>query len=138
MSLEKDKYEAMRWLGTAKEDLDASRALLEKQKYSHACFFAQQCGEKAVKALWLGLGEDPWGHSIQKLISEIPDNRIRSRMEKLLEEGSTLDRYYIPTRYPNGLPDLTPGKVYFQKDADICLNTAHRILEEAEIILETI
>ncbi len=22
-----------------------------------------------------------------------------------------LDQYYIPTRYPNGLPDLTPGEV---------------------------
>jgi len=128
----------MRWLGTAKEDLDASRALQEKQKYSHACFFAQQSGEKAVKALWLGLGEDPWGHSIQKLISEMPDSRIKSRMEELLEEGSTLDRYYIPTRYPNGLPDLTPGKAYFKKDADLCINTAQRILEEAEIILETL
>ena len=137
MSLEKDRYEATRWLGTAKEDLDASRALLEKEKFSHACFCAQQCGEKAVKALWVGMGEDPWGHSIQKLISEIPDKRVRSRMEKLLEEGSTLDRYYIPTRYPNGLPDLTPGKVYFQRDAVLCIQTAQRILEEAELMLET-
>ena len=138
MSLEKDKYEAMRWLGTAKEDLEASRALLEKEKFSHACFFAQQCGGKAVKALWICMGEDPWGHSIQKLISEIPDKGVRSRMEKLLEEGATLDRYYIPTRYPNGLPDLTPGKVYFQKDAELCIHTAQHILEEAGKLLETL
>ena len=138
MSLEKDKYEATRWLGTAREDLDASHALLEKEKFSHACFFAQQCGEKAVKALWVGRGEDPWGHSIQKLISEIPDNGVRSRMEKLLEEGSTLDRYYIPTRYPYGIPDLTPGKVYFKKDEELCIHAARRILEEASTLLETL
>ena len=101
-------------------------------------FFAQQCGEKAVKALWVGRGEDPWGHSIQKLISEIPDNGVRSRMEKLLEEGSTLDRYYIPTRYPNGIPDLTPGKVYFKKDAELCIHAARRILQEASTLLETL
>jgi HEPN domain-containing protein len=138
MSLEKDKYEAMRWLGTAKEDLEASRALLEKEKFSHACFFAQQCGEKAVKAIWIGMAEDPWGHSTQKLIHEIPDKRVRHRMEKLLEEGATLDRYYIPTRYPNGLPDLTPGKVYFRKDAELCIHTAQRILEEAGKLIETL
>jgi HEPN domain-containing protein len=32
-------------------------------------------------------------------------------------DAAALDRFYIPTRYPNGLPDLTPGKYYFQKDA---------------------
>ncbi len=91
-----------------------------------------------MKALWISMGEDPWGHSIQKLISEIPDKGVRSRMEKLLEEGATLDRYYIPTRYPNGLPDLTPGKVYFQKDSELCIHTAQRILQEAEKLLATL
>jgi HEPN domain-containing protein len=38
-----------------------------------------------------------------------------------------LDRYYIPTRYPNGLPDLTPGQVYFRKDAEICLESGDRL-----------
>ena len=68
MSLDKEQYEAQRWLETAREDLDAAKALLEKGKFSHACFFCQQSGEKALKAIWYFLGEDPWGHSIQKLI----------------------------------------------------------------------
>jgi len=136
MSRDKEKYEAMRWVDTASEDLDAAHTLLEKGKYSHACFFAQQCGEKALKALWYALDEDPWGHSIQKLISELPDQRVKTRMEKLIEDGSTLDRYYIPTRYPNGLPDLTPGKYYFQKDAELCIKTAQRILDKAKECLD--
>ncbi len=43
-------------------------------------------------------------------------------------EGLLLDRYYIPTCYPNGLPDLTPGQVYFRRDAEICLESSHQLL----------
>lgn len=129
MSRDKELYEAQRWLETGNEDLGAARALLEKDKFSHACFFAQQAGEKALKALWFFIGEDPWGHSIQKLISEFPDPSIRNLMENLIEEASVLDRYYIPTRYPNGLPDLTPGKYYFRKDVLLCIDAAQRLLD---------
>jgi HEPN domain-containing protein len=132
MSLDKERYEAQRWLETAREDLDAAQALSDKEKYSHSCFFAQQSGEKALKALWFFLGEDPWGHSIQKLMSELPDPEIRSRLAEFLEMGAVLDRYYIPTRYPNGLPDLTPGKVYFQKDASHCIDSARRLLDQVK------
>ena len=132
MSQDKLIYEAQRWLDTAAEDLDAARALAENKKFSHACFFAQQCGEKALKALWYFLGEDPWGDSIQKLIAELPDEKARETMADLLETGSALDRYYIPTRYPNGLPDLTPGKYYFQKDADLAIGSARRILDSVK------
>ena len=136
MSRDKEIYEAERWLDTAAEDLDAARALAEKKKFSHACFFAQQCGEKALKALWYYLGEDPWGHSIQKLIAELPDEKVRTIMVELLETGSDLDRYYIPTRYPNGLPDLTPGKYYFQKDADLSIESAQQILDRVKAYLK--
>jgi HEPN domain-containing protein len=128
MSVDKERYEAKRWLDTAGEDLEAARSLLESEKFSHSCFFSQQAGEKAVKALWYLLGEDPWGHSIQKLIAEVPDPVAFERLQPLLQDGALLDRYYIPTRYPNGLPDLTPGQAYFRKDAETCLESSHRLL----------
>lgn len=132
MSRDKVLYEARRWLDTAREDLAASGALQEAGKYSHACFFAQQSAEKAVKALWFAVEEDPWGHSIQKLIMEMPELQARDWLQEVLEEGALLDRYYIPTRYPNGLPDLTPGKVYFKNDAVLCLETAGKVLQRVE------
>lgn len=128
MSADKERYEARRWLETAREDLDAARSLMESGKFSHSCFFSRQAGEKAVKAQWCFLGEDPWGHSIQKLISEIPDAGTHERLQPMLEQGALLDRYYIPTRYPNGLPDLTPGQVYFRQDAETCLESSCRLL----------
>ena len=128
MSVDKERREARRWLDTAREDLDAARSLMESDKFSHSCFFSQQAGEKAIKALWYFLGEDPWGHSIQKLIAELPDPAAFERLQPLLQDGALLDRYYIPTRYPNGLPDLTPGQVYFRRDAEVCLESSGRLL----------
>ncbi len=136
MSLDKDQYEARRWLETAIEDLDAAHALLDKDKFSHACFFAQQCAEKSLKALWYLLGQEAWGHSIQKLIEDLPEGAARDKLKGLLEDGAILDRYYIPTRYPNGLPDLTPGKAYFRRDADLCLDAARRLLEQVEGLMD--
>ena len=128
MSIDKERYEALRWLETSQEDLDAAQVLIECGKFSHSCFFSQQAGEKALKALWFFLGEDPWGHSVQKLIAELPDAHAREQMGAMLEAGAVLDRYYIPTRYPNGLPDLTPGQVYFRKDAESCHESASQLL----------
>lgn len=64
MSADKERYEARRRLETAGEDLDAARTLMESGRFSHSCFFSRQAGEKALKALWFFLEEDPWGHSI--------------------------------------------------------------------------
>lgn len=61
MSVEKQQLEARRWLRQADDDLEASRALEVAGKYAQAAFFAQQAGEKALKAVWLALDADPWG-----------------------------------------------------------------------------
>jgi HEPN domain-containing protein len=130
MSVDKQVHEARRWLDTAQEDLEAAGVLLREGKFSHACFLAQQSGEKAVKALSYFLGEDPWGHSIRKLIMDLPEGAAQDQMKKIQDDAAALDRFYIPTRYPNGLPDLTPGKYYFQKDAEFSIGVAESILAE--------
>jgi HEPN domain-containing protein len=135
MSVDKQAHEAQRWMDTAEEDLAAARVLAREGKYSHACFLAQQGGEKALKALWHFLGEDAWGHSIQKLIIDLPEESLRDRLEAIRDEAAALDRYYIPTRYPNGLPDMTPGKYYFKKDAEFGIGVAESIIAEIKDIM---
>lgn len=135
MSLEKQHQEALRWLKTAEEDLGAARGLRSLKIYSHASFLAQQCGEKRLKALWYARGHDPWGHSVQKLIVDIPDRAPRQILRGQLEAGVLLDRYYIPTRYPNWLPDLTPGEVYLKRDADLCIRCACEILTSVKSLI---
>ena len=39
-----------------------------------------------------------------------------------------LDRFHIPTRYPNGLPDLTPEDSYLEEDAQSGLENASKIV----------
>ena len=132
MSRQQQHHEALRWLTTAHEDLAAAKVLNEREMYSHCCFLAQQAAEKAVKSVWLELDEDPWGHSIQKLIRELPSSCSGSGFDELLHAASTLDRYYIPARYPNGLPDLTPGTTFDTEDATLALKNATAIIETAD------
>ena len=129
MSQGSDCHEAGRWLETAAEDLRAARTLAAAGFHAHACFSAQQCAEKAAKALWFLIGADPWGHSVQSLIEKFPQRDDLSDANRLIEKAAVLDRYYIPTRYPNGLPDLTPGKTYFAADSQLAVDLASDLLE---------
>ena len=128
MSLQKRRHEAERWLQTAEEDLKAAELLAQAGAYAQACFYTQQSGEKAVKALWYWIDADPWGHSIQKLIVEFPEKASLPNWETWIERGALLDKFYIPTRYPNGLPDLTPGQVYTSDDAQRGLAAARGLV----------
>lgn len=135
MSLSDDRYVALRWLQTAEDDLRAAHALLEAGLHAHACFAAQQCGEKAMKALWYLVGEDPWGHSIMKLVATLPQRDDIAAIATWMNKAAGLDKFYIPTRYPNGLPDLTPGQVYLREDARSGIDMAGYSLEAAQVII---
>ncbi|MBU0513114.1 MAG: HEPN domain-containing protein [Chloroflexi bacterium] len=135
MSQSKNQYEAERWFQTAQEDLQAAQILREADIYAHACFHAQQCGEKSLKAMWYLLDCDPWGHSIQRLVREFPELDRIADQDEWLQRGAFLDRFYIPTRYPNGLPDLTPGQSYFRQDADQAIEQANFFLDACRELL---
>lgn len=136
MSRKQQHHEALRWLTTAREDLAAAILLKEQGMFSHSCFLAQQCAEKAIKALWYEIDEEPWGHSVQKLLQDLPSEEHREQLHDLLSEAATLDRFYIPARYPNGLPDLTPGTTFVKSDAELSCANAQRILDEAARIID--
>ena len=128
MSQSANRHQAERWLQTAEEDLRAAQTLLDHGIYAQACFYAQQSGEKAVKALWYVIDADPWGHSVQRLITEFPRQADIPDRDGWIRHGALLDQFYIPTRYPNGLPDLTPGQVYRQEDAARGLEAARTLV----------
>jgi len=131
MGTEKNLQEALRWLKTAEDDLDAAQMLSRNGMFPHACFHSQQAGEKALKAVWFHADADPWGHSIRRLIEELErvDLKVYDRMKGLMRAGTILDRFYIPTRYPNGLPELTPKEAYLAEDAELCVQLAGEILD---------
>ncbi len=137
MSIEKNRQEADRWLRTAEDDLDTSIVLKNNSKFAHSCFHAQQAAEKAVKAIWYFEDADPWGHSIKKLIDDLED--VNAAAYNILSKASrlaiVLDRFYVPTRYPNGLPDITPDMAFMEEDSAACIEAARDILKMARACL---
>ncbi|MCP4576725.1 MAG: HEPN domain-containing protein [Deltaproteobacteria bacterium] len=137
MSTEKNRAEAYRWFRTAEDDLDTAEILATNGKYAHSCFHAQQAAEKAVKALFYFEGDDPWGHSVKKLIHDLEGVNLASHesLKAFSRSATVLDRFYIPTRYPNGLPDITPDEAFNEEDSAACFKAATSILEAARTFM---
>jgi len=132
MSLERCRADAHRWLFQAKADLKAAGNSLKDGSHEWACFQSQQAGEKALKAVWYFNVLDPWGHSLVRLIQEYPEDDLRDGLALLMAQAKRLDKLYIPTRHPNGLPDLTPSEVYTEQEGEDAISSAQAILEFVE------
>jgi len=108
--------EGERWLAQATADLRWARHLAQEGGWHLACFLAQQVTEKALKAFLYAQGEEiVVGHSVERLCAAAA--RHRPEFADKARRWSLLDGYYIPTRYPNGLPDGIPADVYTQDAA---------------------
>ncbi len=129
MSMEKLRLNAYRWYRQALDDLDAAQALADANKYPQSCFYAQQSGEKAMKSVWFIHDLDPWGHSVARLIRDLPE-ALRPNWMPLLENALGLDKLYIPTRYPDALAELTPAEAYTKREAETAIALAQTILDQ--------
>jgi len=125
------RAEALRWLLQAENDLGFARAGVREGYYAQACFVCQQVCEKALKSIHYGaLGRRfVHGHSLLELASalEMP--------AELREAMGVLDQYYIPTRYPNGLPGALPYEVYTQAQAGAAVEVCGRVIAMARSAL---
>jgi len=128
MSAERLRRECERWLRQAADDLEAARLLIGGGKHAQAAFLAQQAGEKALKAVWRLHDLDPWGHSVGRLVRDLPESKLREALGGLLDEALALDKLYIPTRYPDALVELTPGEAFTAREARAAVDSAERIL----------
>lgn len=108
--------EANRWLRQAEDDLKFVQWVrAEGVFFDKGCFLAQQAGEKALKACRYALGERRViGHSLFELIQHLTGEH--QEFVGLLDPARRLDRYYISTRYPNGLPGGSPYQAYTAED----------------------
>lgn len=91
------------WLREAEEDLSTARALLARPVPKHACFFAQQAAEKALKAVLLHhAGRIPKSH-------DLPDLHAQARQadpsfSDHLAAAQSLTKFYSLLRYPDIRP----------------------------------
>jgi HEPN domain-containing protein len=120
--------ESSRWLEQAQYDIKTSRWNAKGELFAPACFWAQQAAEKAAKAYLYSRGERfVTGHSVAELLEKC--KAFDEEFESLIMTGAFLDRFYIPTRYPNSLPSGIPAHAYRQKDAFEAIELAQEIVQ---------
>lgn len=126
--------EAKRWLDQAREDLIWAKRLSNDGGYHIACFLSQQIAEKALKAFLYSKGEvQVFGHSVSVLADRMA--QYEKSVKEKVSDWSILDGFYIPTRYPNGLPDSIPARIYNKKTAQEAVDLANDVVLTVSSIL---
>jgi HEPN domain-containing protein len=122
------------WLDQAEGDLEHAKNDLKSGFYDWACFSAQQSAEKAVKAVFQKMGAEAWGHSVY---DQVCGKRLDVD-ERLMEYALELDKAYIPTRYPNAHPSLSPRRRYTKTEAERLIGYAEVVLNFCKNLLSKI
>ena len=113
------------WLKQAEHDIEKAQLDIQWEYHEWACFTAHQAAEKAVKAVYYARHGEARGHGIRELLVllDLPIG------ETLVGHATFLDRFYVPTRYPNGLPAGVPHDYFSRDDAMKAVEAAETILE---------
>jgi len=117
---------AQDWLDQAQRDLAHARHDLAAGYHDWACFSGQQAAEKALQAVYQHLSGEAWGHSVKRLLEELPLEV--GVTPELVDCGRILDRFYIPTRYPNGFDYGKPADYYTEADSRQAIGCAEAVL----------
>jgi HEPN domain-containing protein len=134
--MRESKKEALRWFLQAEDDFRFVEWVKnESIFFDKGCFIAQQSGEKALKACIYATGERRVvGHSLFEMADRL--SRIDAEFQTIMDEARSLDRFYIPTRYPNGLPGGSPFQIFIAKDLADAFRDLKKILDLCRRYLE--
>jgi HEPN domain-containing protein len=113
------------WLRQAEKDIEKAKLDLNEGYYEWACFTSQQAAEKAIKAVFQHLHGEAWGHGTTALLEDLP----YEDSSPLIEDAKLLDKFYIPTRYPNSLPEGIPHDYFTKKEAEEAIKATLKIYE---------
>ncbi|MBM4066046.1 MAG: HEPN domain-containing protein [Planctomycetes bacterium] len=109
--MKKDKKtEARNWFIQARTEFEDALDLEKRGRFYLSLFLYQQATEKALKAFLFYKGEEElFTHSVKDLtdIAIAYDKDFEN-----IKSAKDLDRYYIPTRYPNGLAGNVPAEFF--------------------------
>ena len=119
------------WVRQAEADLAHARHAMDGGHHEWACFAAQQAGEKAAHQ---ALGQEAWGHSVTELLLAL-QTHASTIDGRLLDRARALDKLYVATRYPNGLPSGAPTDYYTRDEAERAIADAEAILEGCRGVL---
>ena len=128
---------ARRWLRGAASDLALATEIAHGFP-ARAAFHAQQAAEMAFKAILVAATDDhPTTHASSQLVRElralpleIPDD--------VASAGSSLDLYYLVSRYPDAAGDADPLDLVSPEDVTLALERAKRVLTFAGNAVEAL
>lgn len=121
------------WIDQAKRDLRVAEGMLGAEAFEWSCFVSQQAAEKAVKSVFQKLNATAWGHSVYDLMKMVSKKFTVS--EEILNCARNLDKFYIPTRYPDSFESGSPYEYFTRRDAEDALFCCRRIIEFCEGLL---
>ena len=127
--------EAERWWMQALDDRAFVRAMAREGRFfDKACFNAQQAAEKALKACLYAEGRrEVIGHALLEFVRDLAQRH--PDFAACGAPAARLDRHYIPTRYPNGLPGGSPFQSYSAEDLTSALADLEAVLGAAQRFL---
>ncbi len=127
------KDEVKNWMEFAHEDSRMAELALKEKIYNQACFHSEQCVEKVIKAFIIHKGRiHPQSHKLADLLTYLG----KSIFDDLEAEIISLDRFYIPTRYPDALPGMLPEGLPSEKDAKEAIEISKLVFERAKKEME--
>ena len=125
---------ASAWLSNADGDLLAMSRLRDDLPHL-ACFHGQQAVEKALKAvLTLREGDVPFTHVIRELLSACQESG-QGIPQAIERHALALEKFYVPTRYPDALGWADARSAYNLRDAEMAHEDAEAVLLWARTIL---
>jgi HEPN domain-containing protein len=132
--VKRPRAEAERWLAQAENDLAFAELGAREGFAAQACFLCQQSADKALKALhYLGGERFVPGHSLVELIGPLVPRH--AELGALADACRELDQFYVPTRYPNGLPGGTPFEVFTARQAREALRQARAVVSACRALV---
>lgn len=129
-----DRFEdAQLWLNAA--DMDISTAGVVPDIRNLACFHAQQASEKSIKAILTAVsGEAPRARQAAALLKYTSKLEIVIP-EQIAADATSLDKYYLTTRYPDALgSDVTTA--FTAEEAEDALEKARAVKRFAQSLVD--
>jgi len=128
------KAVARSWRESANQDLRIAKMLTQNEP-NVACFHAQQAGEKALKAALVAMIDDIARTHVLTLLLDELRAAGHSATEDILSAARVLDRYYVPTRYPDAVGDVDPARFFAPADAHDAIVLTERIFAFVDALL---
>jgi HEPN domain-containing protein len=115
--------ELRRWLRYSQEDLELAGQFAQSSNAPprHACFYAQQSAEKAIKAIFVFLQVDfPFQDDLELLLAPVPDDW---QLKRSRPDLSQLSGWGLGAQYPDTSNEATT------EDATLAVQTAQTVFE---------